>query len=275
MRSFLREVFTTHDVSLPLSNRCDVCGKLYQSAATLRNHQSTVHEEVVGAVEMEDQAGDNVHAHTRQLIKFLLMKREMDDAIKAGDGDRLYLVIKCIFILFKQYGKHKYALACQEYIAQIELFLSPRRACLVKHERFVNMSGKAGANYPMNQYAEHVNKWLKDHFTLYQGKLSQSSLDCLTKAMDEAKSILDNHDSQFGLELRTGSHRVDKAAYREDVNKAAKSLVPHKLFGNESRKLHSKKLNESVSESLNRVDLYALKDWLVKRIESMTKDTFY
>ena len=66
-------------------------------------------------------------------------------------------------------------------------------------------------------------------FHVIPGKASQSSLDCLTKAMDEAKSILDNHDSQFGLELRTGSHRVDKAAYREDVNKAAKSLVPHKL----------------------------------------------
>ena len=166
----------------------------------------------------------------------------MDDAIKAGDGDRLYLVIKCIFILFKQYGKHKYALACQEYIAQIELFLSPRRACLVKHERFVNMSGKAGANYPMDQYVEHVNKWVKEHFTLYQGKLSQSSLDCLTKAMDEAKSILIT--SQFGLESSTGSHRLDKAAYCEDVNKVVKSLVPHRLFGDENRKLHSKKLNE-------------------------------
>lgn len=205
----------------------------------------------------------------------LLIKRELDECIHAGDGDRLYAVIKHMMLYFRLYGKTKYALCCMEYMAQINIFLSPMRAELVKHERFVSTHGGANQNMAQDQHCEHLIKWIKEHFTLYRGQISEKTLNRLTKSMDEVEAILEMNDNEFYGDQRANRHCFNRDKYMADVHKAVSVMASHRLYDDRNRTLKSDKLNKSAREPLSTLDMHSMKDWLVKCVNRMATESFY
>ena len=69
------------------------------------------------------------------------MLLEFNDAIKEGDGARLFELYKLALLLYKTYGHYKYAYAVLLYLVKCTAILPPSQALRLKWNRFFNGSG--------------------------------------------------------------------------------------------------------------------------------------
>lgn len=206
----------------------------------------------------------------------LLIKRLLDNSIKVGDGDTLSLVIKHMFVYFKELGATKYSIACFEFVAQQQIFLSEKMATLVRQERFVNNSGRKYTNIPIDLDVEHSNKHFKENFRLAQGELSQKVLDRLSKSQDVVVDILDTFRESFKLVNHTALRVMNEDKYKEDVNKIAKHLKCGNVFDViPGRKVGSEQLKKAATDLFANIDRYKLMYWMIERLAVMQDEPFY
>lgn len=98
-----------------------------------------------------------------------------NDAIKAGDGDRLHDLYKFAHLLFKANGKTKYSYAILMYLLQIKSMLSEEDAHNLKWNRFFNKHGKVGRNIPLDLRMEQLNKIVKTMWRALEANLDERS----------------------------------------------------------------------------------------------------
>ena len=83
------------------------------------------------------------------------------DAIREGDGNRVLLVWKFLFLIFKASKRKNYAIEAFTLLAQYYLILPPRLAEQLKWSRFVNVHGLPGHNVSCDLHMEHLNRLTK------------------------------------------------------------------------------------------------------------------
>lgn len=97
----------------------------------LFSHESKVHPNAI--VKTQDQQGEAKKGPTQEdflfnyhqaKLVFGLILFEFLDAIKKGDSERLHDFYKVALLLYKAYGKTKYAYVILLYLAKIEAILS-------------------------------------------------------------------------------------------------------------------------------------------------------
>ena len=112
-------------------------------------HERSKHPEALNPQEQEGNSSERESSSAKDdclLLSFSLILLEYNDAIKAGDGDRLHDLYKFALLLFKANGKTKYLYAILMYLLQIECMLSAEGAHNLKWNRFFNKHGKVGRN---------------------------------------------------------------------------------------------------------------------------------
>lgn len=257
----LEEIFVT-SCNLPSSDRCPVCNKHYKITTNLKNHIVTAHPEMYVLDPCDGREDDTVTAHTRQLIKVLLLKRCLDFAIKTADGQTLSLLMKQMTLYFRHFHYNNYASACFEHTAEIQLLLSPRMRKLIQQEAFVNNRGGATNNLAMDLDLEHSNRFFKDNFTLKSNDISEAVLERLSFAQDKLKQVIDSYAKEFGIHRHTAKRHMSKEDYNSDVEKLRRHLSTRKLFTEvKNRKMHSVKLMQASHDPLMLIDMYNLKQW--------------
>ena len=65
---------------------------------------------------------------------------EFEDAVKEGDGQRLFDICKITLLLFESHGHPKYAYAVLLYLVKCTALLSEQQALSCKWNRFYNGS---------------------------------------------------------------------------------------------------------------------------------------
>lgn len=274
----VEEVFAAHEKSdgPPDSSTCPYCYRKYKSYVTLKRHIETKHAtEPVIASSHESQQTDEVQHHNTLLLRFLLLKKCLDAAVRYGDGKRLSFLMKLFTLYFKQLGYPKYALACFEHTAQLQLFLSPYLCEVLTHECFVNNAGKPDSNLPIDLDIEHDNKFFKDHLVLNRYTPSQLVIDRLSFAQDQIKMTLDNFHSQFNLTAYSSKRTANYNLYLNDIKKLHNFLNDHDVFtSHSSRKHRSEKLQNASMDPLNRIDMYVIKEWMCRRLALMKDQCF-
>ena len=75
---------------------------------------------------------------------------EFNDAVKEGDGDRLFDLYKLALLLYKTHGHYKYAYAALVYLVKAIAILPPTQALQMKWNRAFNARGLPGRNIPLD-----------------------------------------------------------------------------------------------------------------------------
>ena len=114
-------------------------------------------------------AQDYFYNYHRGKLAFGLILFQFNDAIKEGDGDRIFDIYKMALLFYKAGGHNKYAYVVLLYTVKVIAILSESEARQLKR-RFqqagFNKHGGKGKNIPLDRELEHRNKTVK---TVWRG----------------------------------------------------------------------------------------------------------
>ena len=274
LRAFLEDIFRQDVQQLP-SNQCSVCSKTYKNYSRLKTHLLKKHN-IEAEQPMATSCIDVVAGHARQLIKVLLLKRHLDQAISHGDGEGVFLTIKFLMLYFKALGHTNYAVACFEMIGQVNIMCSEKMRTAIIHERFVNNHGGLDRNVPMDQDCEFQNKAFKQAFNIMNAEPSQTYLNRLSKSVDKSCKVVENFMKELNIKVHHSRRHYSEDKYNSDVNKLIKVLQEQKVFSVIEGRTTSSEFFQSASiDPVLILDMYQVKQWMVSRMEDMIDQPYY
>lgn len=112
-----------------------------------QKHGEPLPEEDIAQDESEEDYKFNYHSAK---LTFGLVLLEFNDAVKEGDGGRLFELYKLALLLYKTHGHYKYAYAVLLYLVKCIAILPPSQALRLKWNRTFNGSGLPGRNIPLD-----------------------------------------------------------------------------------------------------------------------------
>ena len=134
---------------------------------------------------------DNVNAYSYETLSLGLLFMEFKDAIREGDGDRVFLVWKYLFLLFKASGRRNYSLEAFILLSQYHLILPEKLAEQLKWSRFINTHGHAGHNISCDLHMEHLNKLAKVAVDGLGANKTEKAIQRVGKAIGTMAGMID------------------------------------------------------------------------------------
>ena len=112
----------------------------------LYRHERQVHPIYSPRAEpvMPSPAEDCIYNYRRGKLAHGLVLLEFNDAIKEGDGERIFDIYKMALLLYKVGGHYKYAYVALLYLVKIAAVLPASSAHNLKWNRFCNKHGGKG-----------------------------------------------------------------------------------------------------------------------------------
>jgi len=160
---------------------------------------------------------------------------EFNDAIKKGDGNRLFDIYKISLLLYKAQGYFKYAYVVLLHLVKCICILPEKQALSVKCNRFYNGSGRPGANISLDLKKEQQNRVLKSMWRPLGPNLDEANADRVAGTLEAVETILESIDQDcFNYDsnsLRTS--REDHEAVAQIVKDLLDQHVLEKVSGQE------------------------------------------
>lgn len=197
-----------------------------------QRHEERIHQENIEDVEItttnanstEQDYMDNYHSAK---LTFGLILLEFNDAIKEGDGDRLFDK-KMALLLYKVHGHFKYAYVVLLHLVKCICILPEKQALSVKWNRFYNGSGRQGTNISLDLKKEQQNGVLKSVWRALGPNLDEANADRVAGTLEAVESIFESIDQDCcnydtnSLGTSTEDHEV--------VAQIAKDLLDQHVF---------------------------------------------
>ena len=133
-----------------------------------------------------DESVDKVHLYATEVLTLGLLWHGYHDAIKEGDGDRVYLYWKFLLLAFKQGHRFNYSSEAINLLIQAQCLLSPREAAQLKWCRFVNTQGRVGCNIASDLQMEHLNRQVK---TVLGANVNSSAIKRAGKSISVVSNV--------------------------------------------------------------------------------------
>ena len=86
---------------------------------------------------------------------------EFHDAIREGNGERVFRCWKFLFLIFMAAGRTKYTIEAFHFMCQRYFLFSERQVKQLLYSRFVNIRGMPHHNIPADLHMEHLNHTVK------------------------------------------------------------------------------------------------------------------
>ena len=115
-----------------------------------------------------------------------------------------------------------------ELQAQINIFLSPHDAYLLKWNRTVNERGEVDSNYQNDKNLEHQNKVFKSDVKTYRGTFTDKTLARVSQSAIPADKVLTNYDKQTNIHKPSGKHELPD--WSEDIEGLVDAYLRHNLL---------------------------------------------
>ncbi|XP_068697182.1 uncharacterized protein [Montipora foliosa] len=176
------------------------CGLVFSTKSTRNKHESTAHSGTTVQTEQDQQDGSGKEAakedflfnYHQAKLTFGLILFEFDDAIKEGDSDRLHDFYRFGLLLFKAYGKTKYAYVILLYLAKIKAILSESDAHDLKWNRTFNKHGLPGMNIPLDLPTEQYNRDVKGMWDALGANINEDSAARVANTVEPMENIYDS-----------------------------------------------------------------------------------
>ena len=200
-----------------------------------------------------ETSNDSVYEYAKEVLSKALFIFAFDDAIKEGDGDRVYRLWKYLLLIFREDGRTKYVLEALNLHLQV-YGLSPRLAFELMWSRFINSSGGKGKNVPADLHMEHLNRACKTAIAGLGANVSEKSVHRAAKCLRTTLEVCNNFDKVSGIPQPSGKH--PEASSKKDIKLMVKELheksqVFSEIDGRRHRSFPNSRLNrfESIDKS--------------------------
>lgn len=188
-----------------------------------------------------------------------------EDAVKEGDGQRIYELYKLFLLIYKSHKHTKYAYVTLHYLVWISAILPEFEADRLKWNRVVNLHGGKACNVPMDLRKEHQNNLLKILWKALGPNLNEKNAARIAGTLDGIELILHNIDEDCKLSQRSSHRSIAKK--EEAVTQIISDLQTINAFkfirGREGHPSFPK-FNANLFEGL---DYRQLHDWINDLIE--------
>ena len=188
------------------------CNAKYKTKAGIRKHfEVTKHAMLMNA--------DSLHTEKAKksptLITMLLLLRDLNDAYRMCDGDRVFRDIKLVLLYFYNTGHSKYRLWVWRMLAYDQALLSPKQAFEYRWNISANVLGGMEHNIADDNLVELHVKLLKQQLRKQGPNVTFQTALTASKTMQLIKNIKKNLMEESGIKSKcyhsNASHKsVDK-----------------------------------------------------------------
>lgn len=137
------------------------------------------------------------------------------------------------------------------------------------HNRFCNVSGKAGGNIPLNLRMEHLNKLLKTALKQLGSNISEDAAQKIAKALPGLERLISNVDSDCNVTGKRGYHNAKHL--KETVLQITQDLLSEEAFDCKSGRKYQcfKKFKSDLLHKLDHREFFSWGRRLFKVWEAM------
>lgn len=147
-----------------------------------------------------------IHTYACETLSLCLLLQELRDAIREGDGNRVMVVWKYLFPIFKATGHKNYSIEAFTLLCQYYFILPPQLAEQLKWSRFINTHGTRGTNISMDLHIEHLNRLCKTAINGLGANKSQKAIIRVGKTVGVMDDLMDNFDSVNDVAVTSDKH---------------------------------------------------------------------
>ncbi|XP_078606564.1 uncharacterized protein LOC144879197 [Branchiostoma floridae x Branchiostoma japonicum] len=214
------------------------------------------------------QEEDYKRNYTLARLSYGLFLRNMRDAVKEGDGERLQRLYSFAMLYYRAYGHTQYAYSSFLMKVQVASILSPHMAHSLVWNRFFNKRGGMGQNISLDLNLENHNNFAKSFLKNMGPNLNEKSALRVTRSLHYLKALMDNQNAALGRRGASGYHHKEK--WDEDIkllveeNRKADLLavIPGRAF--ESFPSFNRNL-------LHKIDYNKTAKWMKEKLKSWNK----
>ena len=201
---------------------------------------------------------DSIHEYAREVLAKALFVFTFNDAIKEGDGNRVYRIWKYLLLIYREAGRTKYALEALNLHLQV-YGLSPRLSFELKWTRFVNSKGGKGKNVPADLHMEHLNRACKTAIAGLEANVSEKSVDRAAKCLRTTMEVCTNFDEISDVPAQSGKH--SQASSTEDIRVMVEELHKKSRVFTEIQGRYHRSFPNSRLNRLESIDRNKLNSW--------------
>ncbi|XP_069136222.1 uncharacterized protein [Argopecten irradians] len=220
------------DMFDPVINRyqCIECNKVYKKEGFLKRHLSKEHDWLFGVDNQDVQSPDHIAIYRSSYMKCALLLRDIEDAYKMADGDRIAATAK-FQLLLSHVGRHtKYQVWLFNFLAYIYGILSPKMAFEYKWNCTSNLQGGIGNNIPNDNLVEIQVQRIKKKIQTQGSNATYESARKAALALQVQDAIKQNIAKQ-GQAKKSGRKRP-KVSKAGDVFLMADKLIKAGIMEN-------------------------------------------
>ena len=217
-------------------------------------------------------AEDYIYNYHRGKLAYGLVLLEFNDAIKEGDGERIFDIYKMALLLYKVGGHYKYAYVVLLYLVKIAAVLPASSAPNLKWNRFCNKHGGKGKNISLDLRMEQLNKLLKTLWRSLGANLSESNAQRMACSLESLEMVMDSIDKDCSFSEDVG-HR-SQGRPEEAVKQIVDDLINKDAFNHQPGRQGYPSFPKFPSSLFNGLDYRELHKWitgLLKEWESIYK----
>lgn len=153
----------------------------------------------------------------------------ISDAIKEGDGKRLFRCFKIALPFFYQYNHTKYAYVLLLFIAKITAILSEKESFHLLHNRFYNRNGLPGTNIPLDLRMEQINLICKTCLKSVGSNFTKKSAYRISRCETFVEKVVEAVDADCSNDNKpSGYHGI--TGEKDAVEIIVKDLTKDKVF---------------------------------------------
>ncbi|XP_057291745.1 uncharacterized protein LOC130614337 [Hydractinia symbiolongicarpus] len=128
---------------------------------------------------------DHVLCYQKALFTINLLLKNLNDAIRQGDGERLIESYKLVLLYFKATQRHKYAYTILKLLYRIRL--EPENAFKLTWGRFIYTQGYKGRNISNDLHLGHLNHFLKELLRSLRSNINEKNAERVSYTLQNMK----------------------------------------------------------------------------------------
>ena len=261
--------------------KCQVCGREFRYRKAMGNH---IHKQHPNSTELsppesspyespacQDEITDDRFSYACVRLSLGLLLRNMDDAVKEGDGERILRCWKISMLIFRAHRHPKYALASLYLQAATQAILPARAAHRLVWNRTVNNKGGPGKNISLDLRLEHINNLTKGLLKHLGPSITEEAARRCSKAVGGMEKLLNAVDSDLAVTKPHGHHSSRKSEHDfktlvSEIHERAKMFTFNPSGDRQYH--HFPRFQRSVLGVINH---RLLNDWLTKHKKELAK----
>ena len=205
-----------------------------------------------------DTSEDSVYEYACAVLSMAMFAFEFNDAVKEGDGERVYRIWQYLLLHFRASGRTKYTLEALNLHLQCH-GLAPNIAFQLKWSRFVNSKGGKGKNVACDFHMEHMNRSLKMSMCGLGANITENSVSRAAKRLQTVLEVCDNFDHVSDIPYDSGKHSLVSVA--DDAKQIVKELHKRsKVFEEIPGRMH-RSFPNSKTNRFGSIDWNAFESW--------------